>query len=76
MEATFVPVTLLLLRDQDGGDFVEWQTEVGFIEPWDAEFFVILGQIGFFDQFTVSMSRRSLKVHIEPEDALHRRIFG
>ena len=74
VEALFAPVTIRLYRDHSGGEFVEWRTDVGFIEPWDAEFFVILGQIGFFDQCTVAMSRTSLTVHIEPQDALHNRL--
>jgi hypothetical protein len=74
VEALFAPVTIRLHREHSGDEFVEWTTDVGFIEPWDAEFFVILGQIGFFDQFTVAMSRTSLTVHIEPDDALHNRL--
>lgn len=75
VEARFAFVTLRLHRDHsEGGDFVEWTTEVGFIEPWHAEFFVILGQIGFFDNFSVSMSRTALTVHVERPDALYYRL--
>ena len=74
VKALFIPVNLRLHREHGGGDFVEWHTEVGFIDPWDAEFFVILGQIGFFDEFTISMSRSSLTVHVEPGQALDNRL--
>ena len=75
VEAQFAFVTLRLHRDHAAnGDLVEWSTEVGFIEPWDAEFYVILGQIGFFDNFTVSMSRTALTVHVERPDALYDRL--
>jgi Aspartyl protease len=62
VEAVFVDVDLRLDRDDSGDDFVSWHTEVGFLEPWDAEFFVILGQTGFYDQFTITMNRRVLTI--------------
>ena len=75
VQAQFAVVTLRLHQDHAaGGEFVEWTTEVGFIEPWDAEFYVILGQVGFFDSFSVSMSRTALAVHVERPDALHNRL--
>ena len=47
VEATFVHVELRLHRGHDGDDFVSWFTDVGFLEPWDAQFYLILGQVGF-----------------------------
>lgn len=69
-EAVFEFVEVRLYRDHSDEEFVSWTTEIGFLEPWDAEFYVMLGQVGFFDEFTVSMSRRLLATHIGPRDAL------
>ena len=69
VEATFVQVELRLYRDHGSDDHITWYTDVGFIEPWDAEFYLILGQIGFYDQFTVTMNRRLLSVVVS--DAEH-----
>jgi hypothetical protein len=45
---------------------VEWQAEVGFFSEWtSAPWQVLLGQVGFFDQFTVTFSRHALQVAIE-----------
>lgn len=45
----------------------EWQTQVGFFLDWsDPPWSVILGQCGFFDQFTVVMSRLAQRLTIEP----------
>jgi hypothetical protein len=59
-EAIFAPVQIRLYRDHSDEEFVRWTADIGFLTPWDAEFYVILGQVGFFDEFTVSMSRRLL----------------
>ena len=64
VEAVFADVELRLYRDHASDEYVAWRTEVGFLMPWDAEFFVILGQIGFYDQFTVTMNRRVLTSHL------------
>lgn len=38
----------------------EWEAEVGFFTEWQAPpWGVLLGQVGFFDQFTLSFSRES-----------------
>ena len=73
-EAVFAHVEIRLYRDHSEDDFVDWFADVGFLDPWDAEFFVILGQIGFFDEFTVSMNRRLLAVHIDHPEVLLDRI--
>ena len=70
VEAVFADVELRLYRDHASDEYVAWRTEVGFLMPWDAEFFVILGQIGFYDQFTVTMNRRVLTVPIQDVQAL------
>jgi len=71
--ATFAEVEIKLHRDDTSDEYVSWRADVGFIEPWDAQFFVILGQTGFFDEFAVTMSRRLLTVVIEDPQALHQR---
>lgn len=65
VEAVFTEVELRLQRDHGSDDFVSWRTEVGFLAPWDAEFFVILGQTGFYDQFTITMNRRVLTLVVQ-----------
>jgi hypothetical protein len=64
VEATFVQVELRLHQAHDGNDYIAWYADVGFLEPWDAQFYLILGQVGFFDQFTVTMNRRLLTVRV------------
>ncbi len=70
VKAVFADVELRLYRDHGSDEYVAWWTEVGFVTPWDAEFFVILGQIGFYDQFTVTMNRRVLTVLIQDVQTL------
>jgi hypothetical protein len=48
-----------------------WRTDVGFLEPWDAEFYLILGQIGFYDQFTITMNRRLLTVKVSDVETIY-----
>ena len=70
VEATFVHVELRLHRSHRGDEFISWFTDVGFLEPWDAQFYVILGQTGFFDQFTVTMNRRLLTVKVSDVESI------
>jgi hypothetical protein len=66
----------LKLAPVSGGVGVEWRTEVGFFSAWtSAPWQVVLGQVGFFDQFTVSFSRRALRLAVEPVEAFDER-FG
>ena len=38
----------------------EWQTQVGFFSEWQTPpWRIVLGQIGFFDHFTVTLNRES-----------------
>ncbi len=51
----------------DEGHSLSWVAEVGFFTNWEAPpWLLILGQIGFFDQFTVVMNRYAQAVAIEP----------
>ncbi|HEX2040070.1 MAG TPA: hypothetical protein VHF47_10110 [Acidimicrobiales bacterium] len=63
------------LADQDGGcdedNSLEWSAEVGFFERWDdPPFSIILGQVGFFSEFTVILSRFSQVAVLERRDFL------
>jgi Aspartyl protease len=44
----------------DRGRCYEWEAQVGFFTTWQSPpWSVVLGQIGFFDRFTVTMNRQS-----------------
>jgi hypothetical protein len=54
----------------------EWRAEVGFFNGWtSAPWQVLLGQVGFFDQFTVTFSRTVLQLAIEGAERFDDR-FG
>jgi hypothetical protein len=53
----------------------EWQAPVGFIPNWHSYGLVLLGSVGFLDQFTVTASRFAQAVAIEDRDAFDER-FG
>jgi len=66
-------VTLRLTPEQGGGH-IEWQAEVDFFTGWTSSpWQVLLGQVGFFDQFTVTFSRNARQLAIEPEEEFDRR---
>ncbi len=54
-------------------EFVEWHTQVGFFTQWEPPYGLLLGQIGFFDHFTVTMSRHSQALAIESVDEFDQR---
>jgi len=68
--ARFVEVDLRLHRwpDTADDDYVAWRAEVGFVSPWRPLYPVLLGQHGFFDEFTVTCSRQALELRIEDAD--------
>ena len=70
VEAVFAEVDLHLYREHDGDDYVRWRADVGFLQPWDAEFYLILGQTGFYDAFTITMNRRLLTVLVHDSESL------
>jgi hypothetical protein len=66
-----VTLRLALNRASPG---VEWQAEVGFFSQWNsAPWQVLLGRVGFFDQFTVTFSRHALQLAVEEPAAFDRR---
>lgn len=70
----FTDVTLRLHPDGGGDDeYLEWPAEVGLIESWRPTFQVLLGQVGFLDQFTVTMSRHAQELAVEQVSAYDQR---
>jgi hypothetical protein len=61
--------------DAEVSEYREWQAQVGFVEDWHSYSFVLLGSVGFLDQFTVSASRFAQAVAVEDRDAFDDR-FG
>lgn len=56
----------LRLAPEPGLPGKEWRAEVGFFSEWtSAPWQVLLGQVGFFDQFTVTFSRHALQLVVE-----------
>ena len=56
-------------------DMVEWTASVGFFTHWDPPWALLLGQVGFFDKFTVTMNRLSQALTVEAVEEFDRR-FG
>lgn len=65
----------LLAPDGTDDQYVEWEAEVGFFDQWRPTFSMILGQKGFLDQFTVTMSLFALQTAVEPVEEFDQR-FG
>lgn len=42
-----------------------WSAQVGIIDYWDPPWPMLLGQVGFFDQFTVTMNRQAQGLAVE-----------
>jgi hypothetical protein len=54
-------------------DYVEWEDEVGFLSQWKPTWPMLVGQVGFMKNFTVSMSRLAQAVAIEPSGTFDAR---
>lgn len=67
----FADVKLRLLAPLDEAVFYEWRTPVGFFTEWEPPWVMILGQRGFFDEFTVSLRRPVFAV--EPKEVFDTR---
>ena len=61
--------------DPTGSRYLRWRSQVGFIGGWHSYSFVLLGSVGFLDQWTVTASRFAHAVAIEARDAFDER-FG
>jgi hypothetical protein len=75
VEAHCMEVTLRLHPSIGAADFIEWRTDVGFIPGWRPLFSIILGQVGFFDRFTVTMHRGAPALAVERWESFDGR-FG
>ena len=63
----------LILPGGTDDQFCEWETEVGFIDLWRPTFPILLGQRGFLDQFTVTMSNFARQTAVEALEEFDRR---
>jgi hypothetical protein len=68
-------ISLRLYPKGEDDPYREWQAQVGFIPNWHSYGFVLLGSVGFLDQFTVTVSRFAQAVAVEERDAFDDR-FG
>jgi hypothetical protein len=68
-------ISLRLYPKGEDDPHIEWQAPVGFIPNWHSYGFVLLGSVGFLDQFTVTASRFAQAVAVEHRDAFDDR-FG
>lgn len=76
IEARFAELTLRLhAPDSPRATSIEWRADVGFVPRWDPPFSVLLGQVGFLDTFTVTMSRMAGTLAIEDPEVFDER-FG
>jgi hypothetical protein len=68
-------ISLRLYPKGEDDSYIEWRASVGFIPNWHSYGFVLLGNVGFLDQFTVTASRFAQAVAIEDCNAFDER-FG
>jgi hypothetical protein len=74
--ARFVRVPLFLHpADDSDGRTLEWEADVGFIDSWHPLYPCILGNVGFLDQFTVTVSRFAQATAVERVEEFDNR-FG
>jgi hypothetical protein len=52
----------------------QWRSKIGFVEDWHSNGLVVLGGVGFFDQFRVVIGGSSQAVAIEDPDASAERL--
>ena len=76
VEARFMPVTGYL-HPPTSADLepIAWDLDVGFIDGWRPLYPCILGNVGFLDRFTVTISRFAQATAIEPVEVFDDR-FG
>lgn len=76
--AAFATVHVELLErpfDAAAQVVAEWDARVGFLTSWEPAWSVVMGQRGFFDQFTVTMHRSAHCMIVETWNAFDER-FG
>lgn len=70
----FIDMTLRLHPPAAGDEeYVEWSAEVGLVGHWKPTWPMLVGQVGFFSQFTVQMSRHAQRLAVEDFDAFDKR---
>jgi hypothetical protein len=74
VKVRFADLQMRLLAPGGTDDqYVQWEAEVGFVDQWKPTFPMLLGQHGFFDQFTVTMSHFAFQTAIEPRAVFDER---
>lgn len=73
VEVAFVEVELRLHAPRDPDEVITWRADVGFVPQWQAPFAIVLGQVGFLDQFTVTFHRGVAALAVEEWGAFDRR---
>lgn len=75
VKVRFADVTLRLQAPdvEDDDVYLEWQGEVGFPHHWRPTWPILVGQVGFLDQFTVTMSRLAQQVAVEAPETFDER---
>lgn len=73
VEVTFVEVELRLHAPRDPDEVITWRADVGFVPQWQAPFPIVLGQVGFLDQFTVTFHRGVAALAVEEWGAFDQR---
>ena len=69
-KARFTEITLRLdAPEASRNERLEWEATVGFFTQWEPPWGLLLGQVGFFDHFTVTMNRISQAFALEAVDA-------
>ena len=56
-------------EDAAEGGYRQWRSRIGFVEDWPSNGLVVLGNVGFFDQFSVAIGGPSKAVVVEDPDA-------
>lgn len=76
LRVTFGSATLGLVPPDDvDAETCTWDCEVGVVQGWRASWAVVLGQVGFFDRFTVTMHRSAGATAVEAHETFDER-FG
>ena len=75
LRVRFVDLTLRLHAPGQPDDYVDWHAEVGFVSHWRPTWPMLLGQVGFLDRFTVTMSRHAQRLAVEDHSEFDDR-FG
>jgi hypothetical protein len=70
-----VTIELYPELDSEGSPLTSWEAEVGFFKTWEPPWAILLGQVGFFDTFTVTMSRLAQALAVEQKETFDQR-FG